>query len=110
MNERFGIRLALEIVAFLGEPLSDGTVVLNDAVVNECEISVDGRMGMGIDVARKSVRRPARVANAERALTIPLSPMTAASSPTLPFCFLILQTGLAHESDSCRIIPRYSSR
>ena len=70
MDQRFRVRLGDELVAFGLEPLLDALVVLDDAVVDGGEGTLGVRVGVGVDVIRLAVRRPACVGNADRALKL----------------------------------------
>ena len=64
----FRVRLGLERMAFLDELFFERQIVLDDAVMHDDEIARAVRMRMRVDIRRTAVRRPARMADADRAL------------------------------------------
>ena len=68
MREHLGVRLRLEHMALHLEHLSQGAVVLDDAVVHDRDRA--GAVGVRMRVAfgRRAVRGPARVRDADRAV------------------------------------------
>ena len=66
MDDRFGIGLALELVAVREKFLSEGGIVLDDAVVDKRKTLVVREMRMRVRIGRRAVRRPAGMADAQR--------------------------------------------
>src|SRR5690348_14258848 len=66
MTDDFGIGFALELAAFRNELIAQRLEILDDAVVNQCHGADD--MRMRIADGRRSVRRPARVGDADAAV------------------------------------------
>ena len=64
----FRIRLRLEDMALLDELFLQAEIVLDDAVVHDDEVTRAVRMRMRIAVRRTAMRRPARMADTDRAL------------------------------------------
>ena len=67
MRDDLGVRLGLELVPDLLQPLLDREEVLDDAVVDDHDLAGAVAMRMGVVLVRLAVRGPARVAHAERA-------------------------------------------
>ena len=67
MGYDLGIGLAAERMATGLELLAQLGVVLDDAVVHDCDIARARRMWVRVGLRRPSVRRPTRVADAARA-------------------------------------------
>ena len=66
MGDDFRIRRRLEYVAFAFEPRLQRLEVLDHAVVTEREHALAAEVRMGVPLRRRAVRRPARVADANR--------------------------------------------
>src|SRR5262249_18292687 len=66
VGEHLGIRLRAERVAGGAQPLLDLQVVLEDAVVHDDEAAVAVGVRVRVFLGRATVRRPARVADADR--------------------------------------------
>ena len=66
MSNDFRIRFRTEVVPFFKQAFLQFHVVFNDPVVNDDEIAIFIRMGMGIDVRRTAVRCPTGVTDAGR--------------------------------------------
>ncbi len=67
MGDDLGIRVAAEDRPFVLQLSFEGGVVLDDAVVDEDDGAVAADVGVGIAVVRGTMRRPARVADADAA-------------------------------------------
>jgi hypothetical protein len=68
MGHDFRVRLGHELVAGLLELLLEREEVLDDAVVDDDDVSTAVAMRVGVVLVRLAVRGPARVAHAEAAL------------------------------------------
>ena len=64
MDDGLGVRFAPEHIAVRDQLLPQGQIVLNDPVVHDGKAPVIGQMGVGVDVRRRAVGRPARVPDA----------------------------------------------
>lgn len=65
VHEHLGIGAAAERVAVLLERVLEHPVILDDAVVYQCDVLRFGVMRMGVHVVRHAVRRPARMRDAD---------------------------------------------
>ena len=65
--EHFGVGLRFERVAFLEEKPFDLRVILDDAVVDQRDLSVAAHVRMSVGIRYATVSRPARVTHAVRA-------------------------------------------
>ena len=65
LDDDLGVGLALEMVAVALQFGLEAPVVLDDAVVDERQPVVFGVMGVGIDIARLSMRRPPGMGDAD---------------------------------------------
>src|SRR5436190_23848112 len=68
VGENFGISLGLELVPVSKEVVPKRGVVLDNAVVDNCQISRLIDMGMGVGVTRQSVSCPTSMTDADRAV------------------------------------------
>ena len=64
LHEHLGIGLAPEGVAMLLKHLLEYSIILDGAVMHECDIPALGYMGVCIDIVRLSVGGPAGMGNA----------------------------------------------
>ena len=65
VHEHLGIGAAAERVAVLLERVLEHPVILDDAVVYQCDVLRFGVVRMGVHVVRHAVRRPARMRDAD---------------------------------------------
>ena len=72
VRDRLGVRLGDERVAARLEPVAELLEVLDDPVVDDRDPPGAVHLGMGVDVARPAVRRPARVREPDRGVRGPL--------------------------------------
>ena len=68
VREHFGVGLADQVVAAVGEQVSKGLVVLDDAVVNDCNAPLASGVRVCVHVAGGAVCGPTRVSDAHRAV------------------------------------------
>ena len=68
VGEHLRVRLGRERMATRQQPAAQVAEVLDDAVVDDRDIAGAVHMGMGIEVVRPAVGRPARVGQADRGL------------------------------------------
>ena len=67
LRDHFGVRFRNELDAAAHQMVFEVQVIFDDAVVHDGELAALARLRVRVDVARRAVRRPARVADAERA-------------------------------------------
>ena len=67
MRDDFGIGRRLAVVPALGQLLLELAEVFDDAVVNQRDDAVAADVRMGVDIGRRPVRGPPRVAEADAA-------------------------------------------
>ena len=65
MRQHFGVGAGVEFVAGVEQFLLERVVIFDDAVVDDGDLAGLIEVRMGIDVRRRAVRGPARVADAE---------------------------------------------
>ena len=65
VRERLGVRVGSEDVAALAQAVAQLLEVLDDAVVDDRDLARAVGVGMGVEVIRPAVRRPARVGEAD---------------------------------------------
>ena len=64
VGEDFGVGLGVEVVAFSFEPGAEGTVVFDDAVMDERDVAGLVEMRVGVDLGWRAVGGPAGVGDA----------------------------------------------
>lgn len=64
-DEHLGVCFAAEFVAIRAQLVLEGSVVLNDAVVDQRNGAVGGHVRVGVDIRGRTVGRPPRVPDAE---------------------------------------------
>ena len=68
LRDNLRIGLGRELHALFFEKFANFQIVFNDAVVNQRDLAVLGHMGMGVDIVRLAVGRPAGVPDAGSAV------------------------------------------
>ena len=68
LRDDLAVRFRCELYTLLLEKFPDLQIVFNDAVVYQRDFAVLGHMGVGVDIVRFAVCRPAGMADADRAV------------------------------------------
>ena len=104
VDKHLGVGVAAEGVSVGDERVLDDTVVLDDAVVDECDFTGLGEMGMGIDIVRDSVGGPAGVGDSDCACCIFIHKIIF-KIRHFSFAFIDIEaSALVDKSQTCAVI------
>jgi hypothetical protein len=104
MGDGFGVGLRDERVTPLGEPVAELPEVLDDAVVDDRDPAGAIHLGMGVDVVRPAVRRPAGMGQPDRRVGRPLGDRRGQVRELAGLLLDEEIAGLVHEGDAGRVI------
>ena len=110
VGQHLGVGVADEVVASVREQFTKRFVVLDDAVVDDGDLSVSSEVRVGIHVVGGAVRGPSRVSDADRALGLMLAHV-AGEVGHLPCRFSTLRAPSGSRVAMPALsYPRYSKR
>ncbi len=103
MRDDFRVGLALELVTLRFQPLLQRQEILDDPVVDHDHVARAVAMRVRVVLVRLAVRRPARVAHAERAVQLVLDELRL-EIRELPFRAHHVHAVAVHDGDAGRVI------